>query len=153
MLDLRGPQQADRGLRRAYIGLETGDPALLRFLGKPNTPAEAQTLVAALKEAGIAVGIIVLVGAGGETYQEAHIAATTRLINALPLDAGDLIYLSELMDYPTATYEAQAASAGVRMLTASEIDAQSQRLRAGLRAGGQSGAPKVSLYDIREFIY
>ena len=144
---------ADRGLRRAYIGLETGDPALLRFLGKPNTPAEAQTLVAALKEAGIAVGIIVLVGAGGDTYQEAHIAATTRLINALPLDAGDLIYLSELMDYPTTTYEAQAAAAGVRMLTASEVEEQSRRLRAGLRAGSSSGAPKVSLYDIREFIY
>ena len=144
---------AERGLRRAYIGLETGDPALLRFLGKPNTPAEAQTLVAALKEAGIAVGIIVLVGAGGETYQEAHLAATTRLLNALPLDAGDLIYLSELMDYPAATYETQAASAGVRMLTAGEVEEQSRRLRAGLRAGSSSAAPKVSLYDIREFIY
>lgn len=144
---------ADRGLRRAYIGLETGDPALLRFLGKPNTPAEAQTLVAILKEAGIAVGLIVLVGAGGETYQEAHIAATTRLINALPLDASDLVYFSELMDYPTATYEAQAATAGVRLLTASEVEEQSRRLRAGLRAGGRSGVPKVSLYDIREFIY
>lgn len=144
---------ADRGLRRAYIGLETGDPALLRFLGKPNSPAEAQTLVAALKEAGIAVGIIVLVGAGGETYQEAHITATTRLINALSLGADDLIYLSELMDYPTATYEAQAAAAGVRMLTAGQVEEQSRRLRAGLRAGSSSGAPKISLYDIREFIY
>ncbi|MFZ2424148.1 MAG: radical SAM protein [Anaerolineae bacterium] len=144
---------AARGLRRAYIGLETGDPTLLRFLGKPNTPAEAQTLIAHLKEAGVAVGIIVLVGAGGQTYQEAHITATTRLINALPLDAHDLIYFSELMDYPTATYEAQATTAGLRLLAASEIEEQSRRLRAGLRFWRQPGAPKVSLYDIREFIY
>ncbi len=144
---------ADRGLRRAYIGLESGDPGLLSFLGKPNTPADAQRLISNLKEAGIAVGIIILVGAGGASYQEAHIAATTRLLNALPLDAGDLIYLSELVDYPDAPYAAHAAAAGVRPATPHEIEEQSRRLRAGLRAGRRLDAPTLSIYDIREFIY
>ena len=144
---------AARGLRRAYIGLETGDPTLLRFLGKPNTPDEAQALVVNLKEAGIAVGIIILVGAGGETFQEAHIAATTRLINALPLDAADLIYFSELMEHPTGTYKTEADLAGVRALTPDAIEEQSRRLRAGLRFWRQPDGPTISIYDIREFIY
>ena len=101
----------------------------------------------------MAVGVIILVGAGGATYQEAHVAATIHLINALPLDEFDLIYFSELMDYPAGTYQAQAEGAGLRALTAQEIEEQSRRLRAGLRFWRQPGGPTISIYDIREFIY
>ena len=46
------------GLRRVYVGLESGDPQLLSWLRKPGTPEDALSLVEALHESGIAVGVI-----------------------------------------------------------------------------------------------
>jgi hypothetical protein len=143
----------ERGLRRVYVGLETGDPELLQFLGKPNSPSDAVQLICHAKAGGVAVGIIVLVGAGGDQFQEAHIRETTRVINALPLDENDLIYFSELVDYPGSTYSALALEANIRPLTLGEIEHQMMRLRAGFEFRCLDHAPKISYYDIREFVY
>jgi radical SAM superfamily enzyme YgiQ (UPF0313 family) len=59
-------EYARLGLRRLYVGLETGDLGLLSWLGKPGRPQQAWSLVARLHAAGIAAGVIVLVGAGGD---------------------------------------------------------------------------------------
>ncbi len=144
-------QLARRGLRRVYLGLETGDAGLLRFLGKPHTPKDALRLVEQLKVADIAVGIIILAGAGGAQYQDAHVRETTRLVNQIPLDQKDLVYFSALVDYAGSAYSAHAARAGVRALTLDEIEQQMAELRAGFEFHG--AAPKVSYYDIREFVY
>lgn len=144
---------AARGLRRVYLGLESGDPGLLKFLSKPNDPTDALHVVQQLKAGGVAVGVIVLVGAGGKEYQEAHIRATTDLINAMPLERSDLIYFSELVDYPGSTYAQHAAQAGITPLTADEMEAQLARLRAGLIFPDPTRAPQISFYDIREFVY
>lgn len=142
-----------RGVRRAYVGLESGDPELLHFLGKPNPPPDVFQLVERLKAGGIAVGIIVLVGAGGERYQTAHVHNTISLINSLPLDENDLIYLSQLVDYPGSTYSDRAAEAGIRALDQDELERQTMQFRMGLTARYHEHAPKISYYDIREFVY
>ena len=46
-----------RGLRRLYIGMETGDAGLLRFLRKPGTVADVVEAVITLKEAGLAASV------------------------------------------------------------------------------------------------
>ncbi len=145
-------QLARRGLRRVYLGLETGDDSLLQWLGKPNTSSDVLRLVDHLKVAGVAIGIIILVGAGGDKFQDAHIRGTARLINAMPLDQNDLIYFSELVDYPGSTYSEHAARTGIRALTLGEIEHQMTMLRAGFEFHG-ARAPKISYYDIREFVY
>lgn len=144
---------ASRGLRRVYVGLETGDQQLLKFLGKPNKPVDVIELVQDFKAGGVAVGVIVLVGAGGEPFQEAHVRETTRVINAMPLDENDLVYLSEVVDYPGSTYSALVAADGITPLDAGEIERQTAALRTGLQFRDAQHAPKVSSYDIREFIY
>ncbi len=144
---------AARGLRRVYIGLESGDQELLRFLGKPNTPRDVIELVYDLKAGGVAVGVIILVGAGGAHYQEAHIRETCAVINMLPLDENDLIYFSEMVDYPGSTYAQQLAKAGIAPLGIGEVEHQMVRLRAGFQFRDPERAPKVSYYDIREFVY
>ncbi len=142
---------AERGLRRVYIGLESGDAELLHFLGKPNSPDDVAQLVERVKAGGVAVGIIILAGAGGARYAEQHVRQTTALVNALPLDEGDLIYFSELVDYPGSNYAALTRAAGIRPLTIDEIARQVAEMRA--RFEFEPPAPKVSYYDIREFIY
>ncbi len=144
---------AQRGLRRVYLGLESGEPTLLRFMGKPHTAADVQMLMNHLKCAGVAVGIIVLVGAGGDRYADAHVRATVNLINALPLDEKDLIYFSELIDYPGSSYSQLSQEAGIRTLTLGEIEHQMTEMRAGFRFRDPARSPKISYYDIREFVY
>jgi len=144
-------RMAQRGVRRVYVGLETGDAELLRFLGKPNTPGDVSELVQQLKAGGINVGLILLVGAGGERYAAAHAENTASLVSRLPLDSGDVIYLSELIDVPGSTYSALARDAGISPLSPEETDRRMAELRAALRAG--SPGPVVSNYDIREFMY
>jgi radical SAM superfamily enzyme YgiQ (UPF0313 family) len=144
---------AQRGLRRVYVGLESGDPQLLQFLGKPNKPNAVVELVNDLKAGGVAVGVIVLVGAGGASFQEAHIRETAHVINAMPLDENDLIYFSEVVDYPGSTYSRRAAEAGIPPLGVGEVERQMARLRSALEFPDPLHAPKVSYYDIREFVY
>jgi len=144
---------AARGLKRVYVGLESGDAELLRFLGKPHTPQDVWRLVGDLKAGGIAVGVIILVGAGGDRYAEQHVRRTANLVNVLPLDQNDLIYFSELVDYPYSEYSARMRAADIRPLTIGEIEHQTTLLRVGFQFPNPARAPKVSYYDIREFIY
>jgi hypothetical protein len=143
---------ADRGLRRVYLGLESGCDDLLRFLRKPATEGEAQELVQQLKSAGVHVGVIVMVGIGGGWYGERHVSETLAAVNAMRLDSGDILYLSPLAAEPDSPYRQQEREAGIHPLTEEEIDRQLQTLKAGLRF--ESGnRPKIAVYDIRDFIY
>lgn len=140
-----------QGLRRVYVGVESGDDALLRFLNKPQRAEHAVDLVRALKAAGLHVGVIVLAGVGGAQFAEAHVAHTLELLHRLPLTAGDLIYLSAFVSHPHSDYERAAHKAGIRPLGAVEVAAQLTELRRGLRFGPQG--PRVARYDIEDFIY
>ena len=144
-------QLAERGLRRVYVGLETGDAELLKFLGKPNGPEDVVDLVARLKQAGLGVGVIILAGAGGQPYASQHTTHTAALINRLALGTRDVIYFSELVDYPGSDYRRQADAAGLHPMSVEETDRQMQAMRAQFRFDGPP--PIVSFYDVREFVY
>jgi hypothetical protein len=144
---------AERGLKRVYIGMESGSDELLRFLHKPSKAGEVVHSVGAMKAGGVAVGIIILLGAGGHTYAVAHVKDTIAALNQMPLDMDDIIYFSELvadegMDYTKAAYQAKLIP-----LTSQERIAQGEEIQAGLHFSDQSGTPHISRYDIREFIY
>ncbi|WP_038055852.1 radical SAM protein [Thermus amyloliquefaciens] len=131
------------GLRRVYLGLETGHAPLLALLNKPGHPREALSLVSALKEAGLSVGVILMVGAGGAAYAEAHRRESLWLLAELPLDREDVVYLSPFQEQPGTPYAALGLE-GLPDLEA-ELAAWAEALRRmGLR---------VARYDIREFLY
>lgn len=141
-----------RHLGRIYLGVETGFDPLLAFLNKPANSAQALELVARLKSAGLSLGLIVLIGAGGNHFADAHVEETAALIRRMPLDAEDLIYLSPLHTSPDSEYAHRAKEAGTRALTSEEIEEQTKRMRASLTSTQQPG-PKLATYDIREFVY
>ncbi len=146
-------QLAERGLRRVYVGLESGNEALLKFLKKPGTPTDAVKAVKAMKAAGVAVGVIVLLGAGGHRYAGGHVADTINAINAMRLDQDDIIYFSELIESEGLAYARDAHRAGLKPLTHDERLAQGEAIRRGLTFSAQAGTPRISRYDIREFVY
>ena len=122
-----------KGLTRVYIGLESGDDELLHFVKKPGTSADAITAVSDLKSAGIAVGVIVMIGLGGNRYAAQHTAHTIETLQAMPLDHHDVIYLSAYRPAPLTEYPAQIAAIGIQPLTQDQEKAQQRTLTDALR--------------------
>jgi hypothetical protein len=140
---------ADLGLKRVYIGLESGHDPLLEFVRKPGHAADAIETVQAIKAAGINVGLIVMIGLGGDRFAAGHVTDTIDVLNRMPLGAGDLIYFSDLVEEPNTLYPQLAQQQGIQPLGAEGRSGQ----RAALRAGLQLPGVKVSNYDVREFVY
>jgi radical SAM superfamily enzyme YgiQ (UPF0313 family) len=130
------------GLKRVYIGLESGDPTLLAWLHKPGTPADAVELVSSLHAAGIDVGVIVLLGAGGRRFAAEHVRRTAQVLGRMRLGGQDLLYFSELQGHPE-----------LEPLGPEACDAQRAAILEELGCLSGQGRPRVATYDIREFLY
>jgi radical SAM superfamily enzyme YgiQ (UPF0313 family) len=143
---------ANRGLHRVYIGMETGDDALLRFLEKPGDSSDVVDAVRALKAGGVLVSLIVMTGIGGREYASQHVTNTARALSGMPLGTGDIVYFSPFTDPAGSEYGRRAAAAGIHPLPDTEMCQQETILRAALPAA-RAGGPQCSRYDIREFIY
>lgn len=124
-------QLAAAGLRRIYIGAETGLDSVLEVLQKRSRVRDVAAAVALLKEAGLQASLIFLAGLGDPD----HPAATARLARELPLGPGDLVYVSRLWGAPDDVAEAEL-----------------QQLRQRLTFLQDRGV-KVAPYDIRQFVY
>lgn len=72
---------AEAGLNRVHIGLESGDPALLLFHRKGQSPEMVKKVALWLHDAGIEVSFYVLLGLGGRDTWRGHISETARVIN------------------------------------------------------------------------
>lgn len=147
-------EYATLGLRRVYVGLETGDPDLLAWLEKPGSPQDAVDLVGALHEAGIAAGVIVLLGAGGSRFADAHAARTSEALAAMRLGPDDLLYFSEYIDEPGLAYGRRATGAPDLQPLSTARNAELRRsILAGLRPADPARPPRSATYDTREFVY
>jgi len=146
-------EYARLGLGRVYVGVESGDPGLLRWLDKPGSPDQAAAMVEALHQAGIEAGVIVLLGAGGEAFFESHGDLTAELLRRLRLSSRDSIYISELTGTADLPYAQRAARDDVRALSADRLEEQRWRILAGLSEAPARDRPRVVSYDIREFVY
>lgn len=74
---------ARAGLGRAYLGIESGSDAVLKHTNKG---VDAETMLEAgerLREAGIDLWGIILIGLGGKAGSEEHIRTTAQLLNRM----------------------------------------------------------------------
>jgi hypothetical protein len=141
------------GLRRVYVGLETGDDDLLKWLCKPATSEGIAQCVTNLKQAGLTVGVIALLGAGGHEFAAAHVRETARLINNLPLGRDDFIYFSPLVMYPNSRYAEQTSALQIEPLLGAQMREQEQDIRGALRFDEQRGRPHLGRYELETFAY
>ena len=137
------------GLAGVYVGMETGHDPLLAWLNKPGSQKELLSFVHTLKAAGLFVGLIVMVGAGGERYRKPHFEDTLAALRAMPLTARDLVFLSPFVEDPRSTYRARREAEGIRPLSEAETEAELSRFAKAIRALGL----RAARYDIREFVY
>lgn len=143
---------AKQGLRRVYVGAESGSEPVLQALCKPEHPDTLRRAVQSMKDGGVGVGLVFLLGAGGTRYANAHAEATAALLAELPLDADDIVYFSELVPDKESAYAAWAAREEIVPLTSDKMKAQEAVMRQGL-VPVDRGGPRVTRYDVREFIY
>jgi len=125
------------GFRRAYVGVETGDDALRRTLRKPGTATLVLKGLTKLKEAGINLGLMILLGPGGRSQNSAHVRATVELLKKSPLGPGDFLYFSPLRDTNSKDF--------------SEEDRVRQREQ--MESALPSRGERRALYDINDFLY
>jgi len=142
---------AKRGLRRVYVGLESGHDPLLAFVRKPGRSADAVATVRAIKGGGVDAGVIVMIGLGGHHFADGHVADTIEALQAMNLGAGDILYFSDLVEIPDTPYPHMTEAIGSDPMTPAERRAQRDAIRAGLRF--TAVPPKISTYNIREFVY
>ena len=109
--------------------------------------------VTAAKQAGLQVGVIVLVGVGGEEFFESHVAETAHMLQTMPLGRGDYIYLSPLVGMPDTEYSEQSAAKGLTPLSAKRMAEQEQQLRAAFTSGPRLELPFIARYDVSHFVY
>jgi len=140
---------AERGLERVYIGMETGSDELLEWVEKPGSASALEGFVKTLKEAGLQVSPILMVGLGGVEYRRRHREASLELLLRLPLDRNDLVYLSPFVEHQESRYRELRVAAGLTAMDEAAVEIELDSLAGRLRQGGL----KVSRYDIREFVY
>lgn len=73
----------EHGLKRAYLGMETGSNDLLQKVNKGVTAEEMLEAGVRLRESGIDLWVMVLIGLGGKEGSRAHILATADMINRM----------------------------------------------------------------------
>ncbi|MCW3996542.1 MAG: B12-binding domain-containing radical SAM protein [Candidatus Bathyarchaeota archaeon] len=81
------------GCIRVFVGIESGNDAVLRIMNKHITTSQARQAVYAAKAAGLEVGAFFIVGYPGENDET--VLDTVRFASALPLN-----YLSFTLPYP-----------------------------------------------------
>ncbi len=141
---------AQRGLRRLYVGLESAHEPLIQWLNKPETPEAAYDLLLRLKGAGLSIGVIVLVGAGGQRFRQAHFQDTVAFLRSFPAwDPQDILYLSPFVPPQKPEYHQRIQEEGIQPLSETEILQEIQRFQQALR----DLPPRVTLYNIQDFLY
>lgn len=73
----------DAGLGIVYLGLETGDDALLRWCQKGVNSQENIAASKKIREAGIPLSLTVILGLGGLENSERHAKATAKVLNKI----------------------------------------------------------------------
>mgnify|MGYP000506915519 CR=1 FL=1 len=99
-------------------------------------------LVTLLKDVKLSVGVVILVGAGGHLYQASHVRQTVELLRTFPLDAGDVIYLRRLVLDAGGAYERRSREAGIRPLSAEELESQMREFKIALKPARRDLGPR-----------
>jgi len=135
---------AQSGLRRVYLGIESGDDVVLRRLLKPANRDLVLRRARELRAVGVSIGAIFLVGAGGRERSKPHVENSIALLRDLELDKEDIVYLSRLRPPPSMRSIIEAGP-----LDEDELAAEEKELLQAARSLGT----RASRYEVDTFVY
>jgi radical SAM superfamily enzyme YgiQ (UPF0313 family) len=140
------------GLKRVYLGLETGHDALLKKVNKRGSAALACDVIRRFKAAGVSVGVIVMLGIGGKAFAQDHVWDTVAVINEMGLGMGDMVYFSPLVVSSHLPYAQEMWAANIEPLCDTDLADQYEQLVMGLHFD-KVAKPKMAMYNIKRFVY
>lgn len=139
------------GVRRVYLGVESGNPELLTLLRKPQPAAKVIELSKRIKGGGIALALIFLGGAGGKTFHPRHLRDSIGLIEQIPLTDNDLVYVSEFYE-TNPEYGSVLRNHGIPSPNRVETRRMAKEFVSAARRVVPKGV-QVPIYDIQQFFY
>jgi len=84
----------ESGLKMIYVGIESGDDEVLKFINKGETYNSTVEGLLKAKEAGIKLSVIILEGVGGLKYSEQHAIKSAKILNAIQPEFASVLVLS-----------------------------------------------------------
>ena len=127
------------GLSGVTLGIESGDPEIRARFGKRHGNAKLKALVQTLGEAGLKVGVVILLGAGGEAGRESHLAETVSLVSSLSMRPGEIVSMVEYRSRP----EGDSAER-------EEMLAECQSIKTGLKDWKTARGTKVVFHNLEK---
>ncbi|MEW6429365.1 MAG: radical SAM protein [Thermodesulfobacteriota bacterium] len=117
------------GLKRVYMGLESGDPGVLERVGKGVTPGEMVDCAEKIRAAGLFLSVTALLGLGGRTGSRRHAEATAGVLRAMHPSQ---IALLSLMPIPGTPLAGEIERGAFQLPAAGELLLELRHLLAGL---------------------
>jgi len=93
-------QLGERKLSILYIGLESGDDDILKAIGKNSTSTEMVEAARRVKEAGLTLSVMVILGLGGVELSDRHATATARVLSEMDPEYGAALTLTVVPGTP-----------------------------------------------------
>jgi hypothetical protein len=135
----------DRHLTHVGLGVESGAPEVRRLYGKTWSDDDLRATVSDFRSTGIGISFLTLVGAGGADHRDAHVEKTARLLSALSLARGDMIFLLDERE----VCAPDSGEPNLTPLSGSDWTAQQEQLKQALHSLRERGI-KVLPYSLEK---
>jgi radical SAM superfamily enzyme YgiQ (UPF0313 family) len=143
---------AQNGLRRVYIGMESGSEQVRRLVNKLGTKDELILAVEKLKRANLGVGLIILLGVGGTEWEDEHVKESVAAFKNMKLDRRDILYFSPFYPSSFTDYQQNEKTKDLTPLAKEAIRRQYRTFLKRLHLKNTGSSPTIGVYDIREFV-
>lgn len=148
----------DHGLNRVTVFIESGSYKVLRLFNEHTNATETLNLVNNLKDSGLNVTIVAMIGTGGKEYSKDHEEGTSNVISQMPLDSQDKVYLAPIVEDDDPWYVQMESSRGITRMTYAEKISQMSNLSLKIKESfkginGTAFPGTLANYDLRELIY
>ena len=148
----------EHGLDRIFVFLESGSYKVIKLFNQHINITETLNIVNNIKDYGISVSIVLMVGMGGRKFNEDHITGSANIISQMNLERGDMIFLSPVVEEDDETYLEISRKNGLGNMTPEEKRQQTENLIKSIKDayrgmnGKELDVPVVK-YDLRESIF
>ena len=148
----------DHGLNKVVVFVQSGSYKVLRLFNEHTNATETLNLVNNMKDSGLSVDIVALLGTGGLKYSRDHEEGITNMVSQMLLDQGDTIYLSPMVEDADPWYAGMAKQNSLGRLSAEQKHDQMIKIAESVKKSfseinGKPFPGKITEFDMRETIY
>ncbi len=148
----------EHGLERIFVFIESGSYKIIKLFNSKINVTETLNLVNNIKDYGISVSIVVMVGMGGKKLSEEHVEGTANIISQMNLEQGDMIFLSPVVEADDPEYVEISKRENLVDLTPIEkVEQSNQFVKAIKESYNDMNLQPMSIpivkYDLREALF